>query len=184
MDSPITTPETTAPETAVTASGEAATADLVTSDVPQFEDDAARWKYYSRLNESRFKEAKQELEATTAKATELEQALSSVQEQHTLSLASIEIKHAAERQGIALDDEAISALNLSVFIADGQVNASAISDFLSRFGTAKPHFSQALGIGSQAGSVSGPVTRDQLRGMKPADIVQAAREGRIEGQKH
>ncbi|NRQ30513.1 hypothetical protein HII36_01460 [Nonomuraea sp. NN258] len=132
----ITTEATTAPEPVADVEG-----------TPQFENDADRWKYWSRLNENKWKRATADLEAATARAAELEQNLAQLRQQDTVR----KIRAVARDEcGVELDDKALSVLNLAAFLAeDGEVDSHAISGFLGRFGPSEPKFDQHLGIGPQ-----------------------------------
>ncbi|WP_214103865.1 hypothetical protein [Acrocarpospora catenulata] len=113
---------------------------------PQFENDAERWKYFSRVNENRWKKATADLEAATAKVAELEQIISQRREQDTLT----QIRTIASERGVELDDEAMAALNLTAFVTEaGEIDSAALTGFLSRFGPTRPKFAQNLGIGPQ-----------------------------------
>ncbi|MFI6174989.1 hypothetical protein ACIA8R_05570 [Nonomuraea sp. NPDC051191] len=132
----ITTEATTAPEPVADVEGN-----------PQFENDADRWKHFSRVNENKWKRATADLEAATAKVAELEQIIAQRREQDTLTqLRTI----ARDECGVELDDEALTALNLTAFINEaGDVDSTALTGFLSRFGPSEPKFAQNLGIGPQ-----------------------------------
>lgn len=133
-------------------------AGATTENVPQFESEADRWKYYSRQNENKWKTASEELTAATAKATELESTLAQMRQEHSLTMASIELNHIASQQGIQLSAEALSKINVSAFLDEnGGVDTDQIDSFLSSFGSPNSGFPKVGGIGPQhTGSYSPP----------------------------
>ncbi|MEU8403185.1 hypothetical protein AB0C28_49100 [Nonomuraea sp. NPDC048892] len=153
MDNGIT-PVASGAEPAMDGQSNAVTADATNETEPAFENDADRWKHFSRLNENKWKAATEELEAQRAKATELENAVAQMRQEHSLNLASIELSHQASLRGIDLDSEAMTAVNMSSFIGeDGTVDAKKIDNFLDRFGSPKHAFPSGadLGIGRAGG---------------------------------
>jgi hypothetical protein len=75
-------------------------------------------------------------------------------------------------------------LDTSKFLADGEVNESAINEFVAGFaGTAPktPKFAQNIGIGPQSDSrAPGQLTRADLKGLSPREIAQARKDGRLD----
>ncbi|GAA3171489.1 hypothetical protein [Nonomuraea roseoviolacea] len=119
----------------------------------QFDSEADKWKSLSRTNEARWKAASAELEAATAKSTELEQAMTVMQQEHALKLAEIHLQHAAQQRGMELAPDAMSKLNMSAFLTgEGTADLDAIAEFVTSFGsvTKKPAYPQDVGIGPQS----------------------------------
>lgn len=137
----------------------AVTANATNETEPTFENDVDRWKHFSRLNESRWKAATEELNAEKAKSSELENSITQMRQEHSLKMASIELSHQASQRGLELDEEVLSAVNISSFLGeDGTVDIERVSTFLDRFGSPKRYFADPkdLGIGKMGGTPSTP----------------------------
>ncbi|MER7208544.1 hypothetical protein ABT340_15845 [Streptosporangium sp. NPDC000239] len=155
--------------------------------------EAEKWMHFSRLHETNWKKASAELEKlnkanmtdaerSVAEAKELgrREALESIATQR----AQDKLEAAAAKAGVDLTP-VMGALDVSKFVADGDVNTQAIGDFVaqvaSQFAPPKgPKFAQGLGIGPQGSSSAGQLTRNDLRGMSPREIAQARKAGRLD----
>ncbi|WP_431915223.1 hypothetical protein [Nonomuraea jabiensis] len=118
----------------------------------QFDSEADKWKSLSRTNEARWKVVSAELEAATAKSAELEQAMTAMQQEHSLKLAEIHLQHAAQQRGMELAPDAMSKLNMSAFLTEeGIPDLDVITEFVTSFGSVakRPTFPQGVGIGPQ-----------------------------------
>lgn len=164
MDTENTTPVASGNDPEMGDQTNAVTADATNETT--FENDAERWKHFSRLNEQKWKTATEELEAAMAKATELENTVAQMRQEHSLNLASIELTHQASLRGIDLDSEAMAVVNMSSFLSEeGTVDTEKVTKFLDRFGSPKNAFSNGrdLGIGMTGGKSSAPEVSLDIR---------------------
>ncbi|SFI82017.1 hypothetical protein SAMN05216275_10580 [Streptosporangium canum] len=158
-----------------------------------WEAEAKKWKHFARTHEANWEKASKELEKlneanmtdaerTVAEAKELgrREALESVAKQR----AQDKLETAAAKAGVDLTP-VLEALDVSKFVAEGDVNAQAINNFVaqvaSQFAPPKgPKFAQGLGIGPQGSSAAGQLTRADLPSMSPREIAQARKDGRLD----
>jgi hypothetical protein len=131
------------------------------SEGSQIDSETDKWKSLSRTNEARWKAASAELEAATAKSSELEQAMATMKQEHALTLAEIQLQQAAKERGMELTPEAMSKLNMAAFLTEeGSADLHTITEFVSSLGSAtkKPTYPQDVGIGPRGGN-GAPVDR-------------------------
>ncbi|MFF1450162.1 hypothetical protein ACFVYF_18785 [Streptomyces sp. NPDC058274] len=149
-----------------------------------------KWKALSRTNEQRWKDASSERDALkqagmsdaekaieAAKAEARNAALSEV----GTRLAEAELRALAASAGVDLPPA--DFLNMSRFVGnDGQVNADALSQFVSSLPKrdAPPAFRQDIGLGRQGSPGANQLTRADLSNMTPAEINKARQEGRLD----
>jgi hypothetical protein len=71
---------------------------------------------------------------------------------------------------------------MSRFVSDGQVNADALSEFVSSLPKreSSPAFRQDIGLGRQGSPGANQLTRADLSNMTPAEINKARLDGRLD----
>lgn len=94
------------------------------------------------------------------------------------------MEYAALKAGTEVSDAIKDYLNPDAFMdTDGRPDQQAIDGFVQTLRPAErpPLYAQNIGLGPQGGGGSplAVTSRDQLYSMSPQEIVQAAREGRI-----
>ena len=150
-----------------------------------------KWKTLSRKNEAAYKNAAAELKKLRqASMSEAERAIEQARQEArnaTLQefgarLAEAEIRAAAASAGKKIPDDFSEFINLSRFVGEnGFPDADAISTFVNSLPSSAPAnpFAQNVGIGPQGGAPR-QLTRDDLRRMTPAQIVEARENGQLE----
>ncbi|MFI0553416.1 hypothetical protein [Streptomyces scabiei] len=148
-----------------------------------------KWKALSRTNEQRWKDASAERDQfKQASMTDAEKALEAARaEGRTAALSEVGTRLAeAELRALAasagVDLPPAEFLNMSRFVNDGQVNADALSEFVSSLPKrdAPPAFRQDIGLGRQGSPGANQLTRADLANMTPAEINKARQEGRLD----
>jgi hypothetical protein len=149
-----------------------------------------KWKSLSRKNETRFKETSTELDQLRqSQMTDSEKAIEEARaagRNAALSevgtrLAEAELRALAASSGVDLPSA--DFLNMSRFVSsDGQVNADALSEFVSSLPKrdAPPAFRQDIGLGRQGSPGANQLTRADLSNMTPAEINKARQDGRLD----
>ncbi|MER6382086.1 hypothetical protein ACWDBD_38920 [Streptomyces sp. NPDC001118] len=148
-----------------------------------------KWKTLSRTNEQRWKDASAERDQLKqAGMTDAEKAIEAARTEGrnaALSevgtrLAEAELRALAASAGVDLPPA--DFLNMSRFVKDGQVNADALSEFVSSLPKrdAPPAFRQDIGLGRQGSPGANQLTRADLSNMTPAEINAARKDGRLD----
>jgi hypothetical protein len=148
-----------------------------------------KWKSLSRTNEQRWKDAsaerdtfKQQTMTDTEKALEAARAegRNSALSEVGTRLAEAELRALAANSGVDLPPA--DYLNMSRFVSDGQVNADALSEFVSSLPKreSSPAFRQDIGLGRQGSPGANQLTRADLSNMTPAEINKARLDGRLD----
>jgi len=159
---------------------------------PSLEDlqaEVDKWKALSRTNEQRWKDASAERDQfKQASMTDAEKALEAARAEGRNSalsevgtrLAEAELRALAASAGVELPPAEF--LNMSRFVNDGQVNADALSEFVSSLPKrdAPPAFRQDIGLGRQGSPGANQLTRADLANMTPAEINKARQDGRLD----
>jgi hypothetical protein len=148
-----------------------------------------KWKSLSRTNEQRWKDASAERDSfKQASMTDAEKALDAARAEGRNSalsevgtrLAEAELRALAASAGVDLPPA--DFLNMSRFVSDGQVNADALSEFVSSLPKreSSPPFRQDIGLGRQGSPGANQLTRADLSNMTPAEINKARLDGRLD----
>ncbi|MEO3860130.1 hypothetical protein [Acrocarpospora sp. B8E8] len=153
--------------------------------------EAEKWQHFSRQHEANWKKATGELDrlnkagmtdaeraVAEAKESGRQEALSSIAEQR----AQDKLDVAAARAGVDLTPVK-GVLDISKFLANGEIDEAAISAFVSQLSSSapkEPKFAQGLGFGPQGSGTAGQLTREQVRGMSPREVAAARKEGRLD----
>jgi hypothetical protein len=148
-----------------------------------------KWKSLSRTNEQRWKDASAERDSfKQASMTDAEKALDAARAEGRNSalsevgtrLAEAELRALAASAGVDLPPA--DFLNMSRFVSDGQVNADALSEFVSSLPKreSSPAFRQDIGLGRQGSPGANQLTRADLSNMTPAEINKARLDGRLD----
>lgn len=165
------TGSTNADTTQDTAAGDTLTAD-----------ELAKWKSLARKHEIEAKKAAKALaDAQQAQMSEQERAIAEAETRgaQTVRGEFAQRLAAAELKAAGVPADVIEDLNLARYIGDdGEVNADAITATAAKFAAAKPRPVQ-VPTGAQNGGQKPQLTRDDLKGMTPDDIVKAEAEGRL-----
>lgn len=160
-----------------------------TPTVESLQAEVDKWKALSRTNEQRWKDASAERDQfKQASMTDAEKALEAARAEGrnaALSevgtrLAEAELRALAASAGVDLPPA--DFLNMSRFVNDGQVNADALSEFVSSLPKrdAPPAFRQDIGLGRQGSPGANQLTRADLSNMTPAEINKARQDGRLD----
>jgi hypothetical protein len=148
-----------------------------------------KWKSLSRTNEQRWKDASAERDSLKqAGMSDAEKALDAARAEGrnaALSevgtrLAEAELRALAASAGVELPPA--DYLNMNRFVSDGQVNADALTEFVSSLPKrdAPPAFRQDIGLGRQGSPGANQLSRADLSQMTPAEINKARQEGRLD----
>lgn len=161
-------------------------------EVTNWQAEAEKWKHFARTHEANWKKASGELEKLTkAGMSDSDRAVAEAEERgRQAALASLlneraqdKLDAAAARAGVDLGPIR-GHLDVTKFLADGQISTQAISEFVTGLAAGAPktpRFPQNVGMGPQGSSAgAGQLTRDQLRGMSPREIAQAKKDGRLD----
>lgn len=163
------------------------------SDAPKdWEAEAKKWQHFSKKHEANWQKASARVaELEKAGMTDAERAIEEAREQgrqevRTSSVterAQLKLEAAAARAGVDLTP--VSALlDVSKFIANGDVNDAAINEFVTGYAGGQPKapkFAQGLGIGPQSDSrTPGQLTREEFARLSPRERVQARKDGRAD----
>jgi hypothetical protein len=177
MSDPINTPPTEPVTPPVTPPN---------ADTTDWKAEAEKWKGFSRKHEDSWKQATKELDAIkTAGMTDVEKAVAEANAK-TLSgvaemLATADLKVAAAKAGVDLPDTRF--INMKNFVNDGKTDSEAIEAFIKTLGTGKSDFADPakLGMGATGGGAGKPeqYTREKLRNMTHAQIVEAQKKGHL-----
>lgn len=166
------------------------------ADEPDWKAEADKWKAMARKHEGRAKEnaqAAKELEefrrsqlddTGRAVAEAADKARSEARAEYAARLVDAEVRSAAAGSNVDVD-ALLDGLDRSRFVADGEVDADSIREWVGRVAPAKPVAAKVdLGQGARSETAGGgKITRDQLQTMTPAEIVKARQEGRIDFSK-
>jgi hypothetical protein len=148
-----------------------------------------KWKSLSRTNEQRWKDASAERDQfKQASMSDAEKALEAARaEGRTAALSEVGTRLAeAELRALAasagVDLPPADFLRMDRFVSDGQVNADALSEFVSSLPKreSSPAFRQDIGLGRQGSPGANQLSRADLSNMTPAEINKARQDGRLD----
>jgi hypothetical protein len=162
------------------------------SDVKDWEAEARKWQHFSKKHEANWQKVSKELaDVQRAGMTDAERALEEAREQgrqearvsSITERAQLKLEAAAAKAGVDLTP-VLPLLDVSKFVANGDVHDTAITEFVTGYaGSAPkaPKFAQNLGIGPQSDSrAPGQLTRAQFAELSPRERVQARKDGRVD----
>ncbi|MEU4726547.1 hypothetical protein AB0G06_43710 [Nonomuraea dietziae] len=157
-----------------------------------WEAEAKKWQHFSKKHETNWKKASEELASLRqAGMTDAERAVAEAEERGRRAAlesiaterAQLKLEAAAARAGVDITP-LMPLLDTSKFLANGDVNDTAINEFLSGYASTvpkAPKFAQGLGIGPQSDSrTPGQLTREEYARMSPRDRVKAHKAGRAD----
>jgi len=183
--------ETTEPLDAVEESTETEVSELSETDTLKAEVD--KWKSLSRKNEQQAKAnnaAAKELETIRqSQLTETEKLIEQTKTETALSvrrefankLVDAELKSALH--GMLMDADSLLSFEKSSFILDdGNIDSEAIKSWVEAHSKSTQTPAPDLGQGSRGNNPSKSQirSRDELKNMSPADILEARKDGRLD----
>jgi hypothetical protein len=180
--------ETEAPETT-----EVETEATELSEMEKLKAEVDKWKSLSRKNEQQAKSnmtaAKELEEIRKSQLTETEKLIEQTKTETALSVRRefsgklIEAELKAQLNGRVLEGGALLSFDKSSFINDeGDVDSEAIQSWVEAHSKSTEAQLPDLGQGSRGNNPSKSQirSRDELKNMSPADILQARKEGRLD----